>query len=115
MTEKKIIGRLGEELASKYLMEIGYKILERNYSTKFAEADIIALDGDNLVIVEVKTRKNYSFAAASTAVNYSKQQKLLQLGLNYMQENNLYSYNLRMDIFECYYHDKKINHLIAAF
>ncbi|MBE6705529.1 MAG: YraN family protein [Ruminococcaceae bacterium] len=49
-------GDLGEDIAAEYLARLGYEILERNYTVKGGEIDIIAKDGDTLVFVEVKTR-----------------------------------------------------------
>jgi len=50
------IGRVGEELACWHLERQGYRILERNYRTRFGELDIIAFDGRTLVFCEVKAR-----------------------------------------------------------
>ncbi len=49
-------GYLGEELAAEYLRSLGYEIIEQNYTVRGGEIDIIAIDGDTLVIVEVKSR-----------------------------------------------------------
>lgn len=50
-------GIKGENYASKYLQNNGFKILQRNFRCRFGEADIIALDKQVLVFVEVKTAK----------------------------------------------------------
>ncbi|MBP5618294.1 MAG: YraN family protein, partial [Clostridia bacterium] len=49
-------GERGEKLAARYLRRKGYRILERNFQTRFGEIDLIARKGDQLVFVEVKTR-----------------------------------------------------------
>lgn len=54
--DAKGLGRVGENLACTSLYDRGYKIVERNWKTKFGEADIIARDNDTTVLVEVKTR-----------------------------------------------------------
>lgn len=113
--EIKVIGKLGEEIATRFLQQNGYTILERNFSTSFAEADIIALQNKTIVIVEVKTRKNYEYTLASEAVNNIKKTKLKNIGLLYIDKLRLYDYNLRFDIIECYWQIKKINHIINAF
>lgn len=110
-----MIGKLGEEIASKYLVNLGYKILERNYNTNFAEADIIALDCDTIVIIEVKTRKNSEHIFASEAVNILKQKKLFSIANHYISINKLFDYNIRFDIIECYWESKNINHIYNAF
>ncbi len=51
------LGRLGEDLAADHLVRRGFRILERNYRTRWGELDIVAFDGTTLTFVEVKTRK----------------------------------------------------------
>lgn len=60
-------GKLGEDFAVSYLQKQGYKILQRNFYSKFGEIDIIALDDNTLVFVEVKTRwsKEYGYPEES--------------------------------------------------
>ena len=57
-THNAKIGKAGEDAAAKFLKAHGFKILERNYRSGRNEIDIIALDGETLVFVEVKTRKS---------------------------------------------------------
>lgn len=57
ITQKRRFGDIGEEKACEYLSGKGYRILERNYLTKFGEIDIVARKGDVLVFVEVKTAR----------------------------------------------------------
>ena len=62
----------GENVAAKFLRNLGYKILERNYRTAVGEIDIIARDGKTLVFVEVKTRA-YDDPTPEEQVNNTKQ------------------------------------------
>lgn len=71
-------GIFGETIASKYLSSHGYIIVERNFRKRYGEIDIIALDGDTLVFVEVKTRRSNSFGEALEAITSSKIRKLIQ-------------------------------------
>ena len=52
---RKSLGRLGEQLAADHFERLGWRIVERNYQTRFGELDLIALDGATLVFAEVKT------------------------------------------------------------
>lgn len=52
---RKSLGRLGEQLAAEHLERLGWRIVERNYQTRLGELDLVAVAGDTLVFVEVKT------------------------------------------------------------
>ena len=60
MSEHNELGALGERLARQFPIEKGYKILEQNYIIAHKEIDIIAQDGEEIVIVEVRARR-YSY------------------------------------------------------
>ena len=68
----KIQGDIGEELACKYLLKNGYKILERNFRIRGGEIDIVALDGETLVYIEVKTRTSYLFGKPEESITLRK-------------------------------------------
>lgn len=77
-------GKEGENLAVDYLLKKGYKILEKNFCGPAGEIDIIAKDGDFIVIVEVKRRISEKYGQPELAVNYKKQEKLKKLALYYL-------------------------------
>ena len=52
-----MLGRLGEQLAAEHLIRRGFRIIERNYRTRWGELDIVAFDGRTLAFCEVKTRR----------------------------------------------------------
>lgn len=56
------VGRIGEDIAGRYLDQSGYKIIERNYRTKYAEIDLVAKKGNEMVFVEVRTKKGKTLA-----------------------------------------------------
>ena len=68
----KVRGDIGEELACEYIIKNGYKILERNFRIRGVEIDIIALDGETLVYVEVKTRTSYQFGKPEESITFRK-------------------------------------------
>lgn len=72
----KTLGFLGEELASKYIASKGLKIIERNFTKRYGEIDIVALDGNTLVFVEVKTRLGNKFGTPEEAVTPQKLRSL---------------------------------------
>lgn len=72
---QKILGRKGEELTCKYLKKRGYRILERNYSTPFGEADIVAVKDEIYCFVEVKSRENTLHGLPAEAVDAKKRER----------------------------------------
>ena len=91
----KTIGNFGENEAEKFLRKNGYKILERNYTTKLGEIDIIAQKDDYICFVEVKTRSNENYGTPRDAVNYHKQKKIISVAKYYMLTKN-------KDMFLCF-------------
>ena len=99
MTKKRIaLGRFGEELARDRLKDCGYKIITTNYTCPLGEIDVIAKDGDVLVFVEIKTRKNRTLAQVKEAVTTRKQRQISKVALAYMKSHNLWRSKARFDV-----------------
>ena len=77
------IGLLGEDTAAQYLSSKGYKILERNYSKRYGEIDIVAVKNNVLVFVEVKTRTSVAFGSPIEAITPWKLRQVVQTGEYY--------------------------------
>jgi putative endonuclease len=92
------MGKLGEDLAVAYLQKAGYRILAQNYRCLYGEVDIIALDGDFIVFIEVKSRKSERFGQPQEAVGLEKQKKLSRISLHYLQQKRLENRNARFDV-----------------
>ncbi|TDT61593.1 YraN family protein [Fonticella tunisiensis] len=100
MPYNKKIGSIGEDIARKYLIRNGYKILDKNYRTKFGEIDIIAKDGRYIVFIEVKSRKGSKFGYPREAVDSFKQNRLKNLATLYIANKNLWDSMIRFDVVE---------------
>lgn len=109
-------GVKGENFAEKYLRQLGYAILEKNWRSGKHEIDIIARDGDTLVIVEVKTRKSALFGEPEIFVTKSKQKFLVEAANSYLLQKNL-DLEVRFDIISILYSKNgyRINHIKEAF
>ena len=83
----KTHGVFGEDYTVKYLKKHGYKILERNYHSRFGEIDVIASKKGVLAFVEVKTRGENAIYAPREAVDYFKQQKCIKTAEFYLVNN----------------------------
>ena len=113
MYSKKQVGNEGEDIAREFLENQGYKILETNYRTRRGEIDIIARDKDEIVFVEVKTRKALNCGLPAEAVDEAKQQHLYKAAEYFLYRNNLIRYYCRFDVVEVYMLNDsiKIEHL----
>jgi len=83
------LGRKGEELAVAHLKEIGYEIVQVNWFSQHLELDIVAKDGNELVIVEVKARGSDSYEHPSEAVSNKKIRFLVNAAEAYIIEHNI--------------------------
>ncbi|WP_243136687.1 YraN family protein [Acetobacterium paludosum] len=111
-------GNQGEELAAAFLENANHRIRERNYKKPSGEVDLITEDGDTIVFVEVKYRRNLQYGYPREAVNRSKQKRILKTALWYLKEKKIADYNIRFDVIEIYFEDdgqQIINHFENAF
>ncbi len=93
-------GKFGEEIAEQYIVSQGYRILERNYSTRYGEIDLIAEEGKCLVFVEVKARQSDEFGSPGDAVNKPKQGKLSRMAVAYVCDHDVHDRDCRFDVVE---------------
>jgi putative endonuclease len=73
------LGKRGEDQAAAYLTSIGYRIVDRNWRCPRGEIDIVAMDGDELVVVEVKTRSSRAYGDPLEGVDDAKLTRLCVL------------------------------------
>ena len=97
-TQKKELGKKGEEMALRFLKKNGYRIFARNYVCKMGEIDIIAKEKDTLVFIEVKTRTSTAFGPPQLAVNSAKQMQLSKVALYFLKEKGLEDVKARFDV-----------------
>lgn len=91
---KRAIGNAGEDIVSAYLIKNNITILDRNFSSKHGEIDIIGMDGDYLVFFEVKYRKDLKYGYPLEAVTKAKQKHIIKAAQYY-----LYYYHYPEDTF----------------
>ncbi len=91
-------GRRGEDAAVAYLERAGFEIVNRNWRDGRGELDIVALDGETLVICEVKTRSGTSHGTPEEAVSLAKQRRLVRLARSYIAGNGLEPCPVRFDV-----------------
>ena len=118
MSRQKIVGKLGEDCAAKFLEAKGYTIIARNFRIRSAEIDIIAQAGGVIVFVEVKARSNIRHGLPSEAVTLRKQKKIIEAAGVFLQNEEFCDCTCRFDVVEVYINGERveeINHIENAF
>ena len=100
-SEKKLLGNFGEDVACEWLKKHHYRILERNFTCRRGEVDIIAADRKFVVFAEVKLRKNADFGYAAEYVTYAKQRRVIAAA-EYWLLKNPQGLQPRFDVLEIY-------------
>lgn len=94
----RVLGREGENLAVEYLIDRDYKIVKRNWTSRWCELDIIAEKDGFIVFVEVKYRTNPKYGSGLEAVDLKKIKALLKSISVYINNNKLYKRKWRLDV-----------------
>jgi len=89
MADREKLGQTGEQKATEYLKNKGYRILKRNWRSGKLEIDIIAENKDFIVFIEVKTRSDDYIEHPKSAINKEKQRSMIYAAENYIRWNNI--------------------------
>ena len=116
MYKRHETGKIGEDIAVNYLKQRGYKIIERNFECKQGEIDIIALDKEEIVFVEVKTRASALYGLPKEAVDKTKKKHIYFSAEYYIHSRHLENSPIRIDVMEIYKKHGKfwVNHIRQA-
>lgn len=113
-------GRIGEAHAVRRLRRQGWQIIETNWRTRLGELDIIARDGDGiLVVVEVRTTRSRRFGYGFQSVDFRKQNQVRKLALQYAQLRGWGDEPMRIDVISVLLSPRdepeRIDHVRGAF
>jgi len=116
VAEHNELGKKGEELAVEFLLNVGYKILDRNWTFQKAEIDIIAQKENILAVIEVKTRSSSDFGLPQDFVKSKKIQLLIKAVNAYINDREI-DFEIRFDIIAVQKNGESfaIEHLTDAF
>jgi putative endonuclease len=98
MRAKDGLGRYGEDVAARHLVEQGIIVLERNWRCDIGEIDIVGRDGDVLVVCEVKTRSGTGFGTPLEAVTRAKAARLRRLAARWLADHQGRPAHVRFDV-----------------
>ena len=96
--DKQETGRRGEDAAAAYLERIGMTIVDRNWRCPSGEVDIVFLDGETVVLCEVKTRTTDSKGTPEEAVTPQKQRRIGRIARSYLADAGLEPCPVRFDV-----------------
>ena len=96
--ETRTFGKQGESEAVRFLQGRGYRIVDRNVRLLRGEIDLVAYDGNVLVFIEVKARRNTRFGGAPWSVDARKQARLSRLAVQYLTRRRLPDCLCRFDL-----------------
>lgn len=91
-------GREGEEIAVQYLEQKNWTVIDRNYRFMKAEVDIVAYDGKQIIVVEVKTRRGTGFGEPEESVTEQKKKQLYKATQAWLYERKMEGAPVRFDV-----------------
>ncbi len=120
MAAKDVVGRNGEELAARYLTDIGLTVMSRNWRCREGELDIVATDGRELaVICEVKTRSGVRYGSGAEAVDAAKRRRIRRLATLWLAAHEARpGVRLRFDVISVLWApgtEPQVTHIAGAF
>ena len=96
--DTQTLGAWGEALAARFLASRGMQVLDRNWRCEHGEIDLVALDGDCLVVCEVKTRRTTTFGDPVEAVTWRKAARLRRLASAWLASHEVGCSAVRIDV-----------------
>lgn len=81
---RQIMGQQAETAACNYLTNQGLQLVEKNFRCRMGEIDLIMREGQQMIFVEVRFRRNTAYGGAAASINYSKQLKLQRAAQFYL-------------------------------
>ena len=95
---RKELGQRAEDLACEYLLGQGLTVVERNYYIRGGELDIVAIDGETVVFVEVRSKSNEDYGLPEETISAKKQQFLYRAAEQYLINKKWLERNCRFDV-----------------
>jgi putative endonuclease len=110
-------GRAGEDRAVAYLSSKGYKILDRNFRTRWGEVDIVCETGREIVFVEVKSWRSLDHQALGRAIDHRKQRRIIGAARMYLRDRRYGSdgMSVRFDVVFVPADSDSVRHIKGAF
>ena len=117
MRAKDAVGRYGEDVAEAHVRGRGWQVLERNWRCRDGELDLVGLDGDELVVVEVKTRRSAAYGHPAEAVTSIKLARVRRLAALWLAAHDVHPRSVRVDVIAVVLHRgqaAQVEHLVGV-
>jgi putative endonuclease len=85
--KRRETGNLGEKLAAEFLKSRGYQVMEANYRCPEGEVDIVTRKDDQLVFIEVRTKKSLEFGSPEESITVGKKERIIAAAYHYQQDH----------------------------
>src|SRR5262245_23283476 len=95
---RRWFGRRSERAAAKFLKRQRFRILGQNLDDRLGEIDLLALDGETLVVVEVRSSETKTFDELSLTVDHDKQRRLTNAILRFLSRRKMLNVGVRFDV-----------------
>jgi putative endonuclease len=111
-----MLGKWGEAYALQYLLKLDYQLKARNYKFNRMEIDLVMCQGQQLVVVEVKTRHSAELGEPWRAVNFAKQKQIIRVA-NYYTKTIEWPHDVRFDVISIVHNSNHtdLTHIMDAF
>jgi putative endonuclease len=109
MYKNQEIGKIGEDVATRYLTQKDYQIVQKNFFCRQGEIDIIAKQREYIVFVEVKTRSNIEFGNPAEAVDAKKRLHMYKAAKYYLHIKKMENAFVRFDVIEIFVDRNRVN------
>lgn len=110
-------GREGEALAEAHLVRAGCAILARNFSCRYGELDLVATQGETVIVVEVRLRSTAVWGDPAHTISRAKQRRVVKATLHFLRAHGLFDRMIRFDVISIVGRGEAaaLEHLPAAF
>lgn len=116
---RRLFGTAGERAAEKYLKQQGFRVIARQFNTRWGEIDLIATDGETIVFIEVKTRRSDAKGTPLERVDQTKREHSTKTALAFLKRHRLLGRRSRFDVISVVWPEDKqppqIEHIRNAF
>ncbi|NLK51243.1 MAG: YraN family protein [Syntrophomonadaceae bacterium] len=117
--QRKMTGRIGEDLALQHLLNQGYQLVTRNYRCPLGEIDLIVASQEMVIFVEVRTRRGYRLGTPEESIRQNKRDRVRRVAQYYLQAKKKRDIPVRFDVIAVIIGQAnqliRLNHIEAAF